>query len=109
MEFQKRKAVEMKTYLPKFEEHYSVDKRYTPNRDLAQLNKLKFEYKKQLKGAQKELRKDGEFIARERIKSIREKDQAYKHKIDQIMGQLANQEGAMRGYEREKKKPRKRL
>lgn len=61
-----------------------------------------------MKGAMRELRKDADFIAREKIKVTKEKDQEYKKKMDKIMGQLANQEGAMRGYEKEKKKSRKR-
>ena len=85
-----------------------MDKRYTPNRDIANLSKLKFQHKKEMKGAMRELRKDADFIAREKIKVTKEKDQEYKKKMDKIMGQLANQEGAMRGYEKEKKKSRKR-
>lgn len=39
----------------------------------------------------------------------KQKDAEYKKKMDKIMGQLASQEGAMRGYEREKKKSKRKL
>jgi nucleolar protein 14 len=53
------------------------------------------------------LRKDSEFSARERLDEIKGKDAVYKRR-DGIMGGLANQEGAMRGYEKEKEKIKKR-
>lgn len=56
----------------------------------------------------RELRKDAAFVARKRIDEKKEKDVEYKRKMDKIMGQLGSQEGAMRGYEREVKKARKR-
>jgi nucleolar protein 14 len=79
-------------------------KRPHPNRDQQQLSKLKFQYKKEFKGAIRELRKDADFIAREKVKQKREEDAAYQKKMNTIMGQLAEQEGAMRGYEKVKKK-----
>ncbi|KAJ3293561.1 nucleolar complex protein 14 [Borealophlyctis nickersoniae] len=108
LQLQKRKPVAIKTYIPKFEEHYSVDKkRYDPNRERSEAAKLRFQYKKEFKGAARELRKDAAFVARRRLQEGKEKDAEYKKKMDSIMGQLASQEGAMRGYERELKKKRR--
>ncbi len=83
-------------------------KNYDPDRERAEETKLKRQHKRELKGAVRELKKDAEFIARERLHSIKEKDSEYKRKIGTIMGQLQSQEGAMRGYEREKKKIKRR-
>ncbi|KAJ3182417.1 nucleolar complex protein 14 [Geranomyces variabilis] len=104
---QKFKPIPMSTFVPKFDAHYSMDHKSSvrdPDRDRVEQAKLKAEYKKEHKGAVRELRKDAAFIARKRMQNIKEKDVEYKKKMDKIMGGLANQEGAMRGYERELKK-----
>ena len=70
---------------------------------------MKFQHKQEFKGAIRELKKDAEFIARAKIAERKEKDTEYKKKMDKIMGQLTSQEGAMRGYEKEKKKTKRKL
>ncbi|KAJ3014689.1 nucleolar complex protein 14 [Thoreauomyces humboldtii] len=99
--------IPMATFVPKFDAHYSIDRKNgsrDPDRERADAAKLKYEYKKEFKGAVRELRKDAAFVARKRLLETRAKDGEYKKKMDKIMGGLANQEGAMRGYEREVKK-----
>ncbi|KAJ3335520.1 nucleolar complex protein 14 [Kappamyces sp. JEL0680] len=104
LQLQKRKAIPIKTYVPKFQASYSIDKRYDPDRERAQEGKLRAEYKKEFKGAVRELRKDAAFMARTKLDAIKEADKEYKKKMDKIRGQLAEQEGAMRGYEKASKK-----
>ncbi|KAJ3321471.1 nucleolar complex protein 14 [Boothiomyces sp. JEL0866] len=96
LQYQKRKAIPIKTYNPKFHVGYSLDKKYDPDRDRAEQNKLKAEYKKEFKGAVRELRKDAAFLGRAKVEKIKEKDREYKKKMDKIKGILAEQEGAMR-------------
>ena len=108
LQMQKRKAMPIKTYVPKFEENYSHDRRLDPDVQRAQDAKLRAQVKKEKKGATRELRKDAAFIARQQLEETKVKDAEYKKKIAKIMGQLASQEGAMRGYEREAKKPKRR-
>ncbi|KAI8906713.1 nucleolar protein 14, partial [Gorgonomyces haynaldii] len=108
LQLQKRKQMAIKSFMPKFEKNYSVDRKsYDPNRDRIQKQKMQAEYKKEFKGAVRELRKDAQFIHKTRLDQTKQKDAEYKRKMDAIVGHLAQQEGAMRGYEREKKKPRK--
>ncbi|KAJ3103998.1 nucleolar complex protein 14 [Physocladia obscura] len=107
LQLQKRKAIAIQTYVPKFEEHYSLDRRGGNNKERNEVRKVKTEYKKEFKGAVRELRKDGQFIARQRLVEKAEKDQVYKKKMDRIVGDLANLEGAMRGYERKMGKTKK--
>ena len=83
---------------------YSIDKRYDPDRERADSKKVAFQYKKEMKGAIRELRKDAKFIAHHEMKERKEKDVAYKARMNKIMGDLAQQEGAMRGYERQQKR-----
>ena len=115
LQLHKKKAVSIDTFLPKFIQEfnyfnysrYSVDRKYDSNKSRLETQKLSRQYKKEFKGAARELKKDAHFISRHKLSSVKEKDLEYKKKMDVIMGQLANQEGAMRGYEREKKRKRK--
>jgi nucleolar protein 14 len=109
LRLQDRKPMAVQTYLPKFSENYSIDRKSNdPNRERANKQKLDRQYTKEYRGAVRELRKDSDFIARQRLDEIKGKDKLYKKKIDGIMGGLQNQEGAMRGYEKEKDKMKKR-
>ncbi|KAJ3275006.1 nucleolar complex protein 14 [Terramyces sp. JEL0728] len=107
LQYQKRKAIPIKTYNPKFHVGYSLDKKYDPDRNRAEQSKIKAEYKKEFKGAVREIRKDAAFLGRAKVEKIKEKDREYKKKMDKIKGILAEQEGAMRGYEKEAKKGKK--
>ncbi|KAI8851833.1 nucleolar protein 14 [Chytridium lagenaria] len=102
----KIKPIAIETYAPKFDVNYSLDRRQDVNREQAKSKKMKAEYKKEFKGAIRELRKDGKFIARKRLEEKTKEAQRYKKKMDSILGDLANQEGAMRGMEKMKKKMR---
>lgn len=104
LQMQKRKAMEIRSFMPKFVANYSADKRYDHDKDRAKTAKDKAEYKKEFKGAVRELRKDGQFIRRANAAERKEKDGQYKKKIDKILGGLANEEGSMRGYERRAKR-----
>ncbi|KAI9103840.1 nucleolar protein 14 [Phlyctochytrium arcticum] len=112
LKLQSHKPIPIQSYLPKFASSFSLDRKSNPahmsaqQRDLVQTQKLKAEHKKEQKGAVRELRKDAVFLARERLRKQKEGDAAYKKKMDKIVGQLASQEGAMRGYERDMEKAR---
>ncbi|KAJ1563208.1 nucleolar complex protein 14 [Cladochytrium tenue] len=81
---------------------YSLDRKWNdPNRERANAQKLRSQFTKERKGALRELRKDGKFVARERLHERQRKADEYQKRLNQIMGQLANQEGAVRNYERE--------
>ena len=105
LQLQARKALAIKTYNPKFQQGYSVDRKsYDPDREMREARKLKAEYKKEMKGAIRELRSDAAADSRTKIANIKRKDTEYKKKMDKIKGNLADQEGSMRGFEREAKK-----
>ena len=46
-----------------------------------------------MKGARRELKKDTQFIARQRLKDQMDKDKERKRKVKQLLGSLATQEG----------------
>ncbi|KAG0125665.1 nucleolar protein 14 [Tuber indicum] len=97
----------IKTYIPKFEEAYSLDKRsYDPNSDRAALSKLKAEHKREKKGALRELRKDSRFIAREKLKEDKKTSKEYHEKMRKLTAMIQTEEGAA-GNEYKKAKGRK--
>lgn len=95
----------IKTAIPRFEEEFNPDKHYDPDRERAEANKLKKEYKRERKGAIRELRKDAQFIAREQLREKRERDAEYEKKYKRLVAEVQNEEGReANAYEREKRK-----
>jgi nucleolar protein 14 len=89
--------------VPKFEETFDPDKHYDPDRERAELAKLKAEHKKERKGAMRELRKDANFMAREKLRIKKAKDEAYEKKYKRLVAEIQSEEGReANAYEREK-------
>ncbi|KAJ3111537.1 nucleolar complex protein 14 [Phlyctochytrium bullatum] len=100
------KKVAIETYAPKFDANYSLDRKQEFSKERVKVKKMQKEYKREFKGALRELRKDGKFIAKKRLEERIEEADRYKKRMNAIIGELANQEGAMRGMEKMKKKLR---
>lgn len=95
----------IKTSIPQFIENYNPDRHYDPDRERAELSKLKAEHKKERKGAMRELRKDASFMAREQLREKKEKDAAYERKYKRLVAEIQGEEGReAKSYEREKAK-----
>lgn len=94
----------IKSAIPKFEENFNPDKHYDPDRERAESNRLKAEYKREKKGAMRELRKDASFIAREKLREKKERDAEYEKKYKRLIAEIQSEEGrAANEYEREKR------
>jgi nucleolar protein 14 len=94
----------IKQSIPKFEEDFNPDKHYDPNRERAELAKLRAEHKRERKGAMRELRKDANFVAREQLRDKKERDAAYEKKYRRLVAEIQGEEGReAKAYEREKK------
>ena len=94
----------IKNSIPKFEESYNPDKHYDPDRDRAEMSKLKAEHKRERKGVLRELRKDANFIARESLKEKKERDSAYEKKYKRLVAEIQGEEGReSKNYEREQR------
>ncbi|KFA54889.1 hypothetical protein S40293_08555 [Stachybotrys chartarum IBT 40293] len=103
LELHHHKPLAIKTYIPKFEETFDPDKHYDPDRERAALAKLKAEHKKERKGAMRELRKDANFMAREKLRLKKAKDEAYEKKYKRLVAEIQSEEGKeANAYEREK-------
>ncbi|KIW16946.1 hypothetical protein PV08_04136 [Exophiala spinifera] len=95
----------IKSSIPAFIENYNPDRHYDPDRQRAELSKLKAEHKKERKGAMRELRKDANFIAREQLREKKEKDAAYDKKFKRLVAEIQGEEGReQKDYDRQKKK-----
>lgn len=94
----------IKTAIPKFEDGFDPKKHYNPDRERAELAKLKAEHRKERKGAMRELRKDANFVARESLRRKKERDAAYERKYKSLVAEIQGEEGKeANAYEREKK------
>ncbi|ROV91337.1 hypothetical protein VSDG_07810 [Cytospora chrysosperma] len=104
LELHHHRPLGIKSYIPKFEDSFDPEKHYDPDRERADLAKLRAEHKKERKGAMRELRKDANFLARERLRVKKEKDEAYEKKYKRLVSEIQGEEGhAANEYDREKK------
>jgi nucleolar protein 14 len=95
----------IKSSIPKFESDFDPTKHYDPDKERAEGVRLKKEYKREKKGALRELRKDASFIARESLREKKEKDKAYETKYKRLVAEIQGEEGAEKNqYERERKR-----
>ncbi|KAL9623216.1 MAG: hypothetical protein Q9160_002531 [Pyrenula sp. 1 TL-2023] len=95
----------IKTSFPKFDPAFNPTRHADPDRERANINKLRAEHKRERKGAMRELRKDANFIARESLREKKEKDEAYEKKFKKLREEIQAEEGKEKNeYEREKRK-----
>ncbi|PFH59767.1 hypothetical protein XA68_11898 [Ophiocordyceps unilateralis] len=103
LELHHHRPLAIKTFVPKFEETFDPAKHYDPDRERAELAKLKAEHKKERKGLMRELRKDANFMAREKLRIKKAKDEAYEKKYKRLIAEIQGEEGReANAYEREK-------
>ncbi|OAA63668.1 Nop14-like protein [Niveomyces insectorum RCEF 264] len=95
--------------VPRFEDEYDPDKHYDPNRERAEAAKLQAEFKRERKGALRELRKDAGFLAREKLKVKKAQDAAYEKKYKRLVAEIQGSEGReANAYERERQNRKRR-
>lgn len=99
------KPLSIRQSIPKFEETFDPTKHYDPDKERSDAAKLQKEYKRERKGAVRELRKDANFVAREQLREKREKDAAYEKKHKRLIAEIQGEEGReAKEYQREKMK-----
>lgn len=85
---QHHKPIPIASYAPKFEDDFAPGKHYDPDVERNSAAKVKALYKKERKGAIRELRKDNRFLAEERAKEQAQKDAAYNAKMRRVEGDI---------------------
>ncbi|KAI1821270.1 Nop14-like protein [Xylaria intraflava] len=104
LELHHHRPLAIKAAIPKFEDQFDPNRHYDADKDRAELSKLKAEHKKERKGAMRELRKDANFVAREKLRVKKQKDAAYEKKYKRLVAEIQGEEGReANAYEREKK------
>ena len=108
LELHHHKPLAIRTYIPKFEDSFDPTKHYDPDRERAELAKLRAEHKRERKGAMRELRKDAAFMQRENLRVKKQRDEAYDKKYKRLVAEIQGQEGqAANEYAREKEARKK--
>jgi nucleolar protein 14 len=105
---QSHKPIPIPAYTPKFDEGYSYRKRQDPDSERNAAAKLRAEYKKEHKGAMRELRKDTRFLAEEQTRRQLETEAAYKSRMAKVHGSIQLERAEEKAMEREKAKAKRR-
>ncbi|KAG9118306.1 nucleolar complex protein 14, partial [Ceratobasidium sp. 392] len=108
LRLQAHKPLPIATYVPQFDAQYSGRRPRDPDQERAADVKLRAEYKKERKGALRELRKDNRFLAAERAKRQAEADAAYRQKMARVVGDMHSERAEEKQMEMEKKREKKR-
>lgn len=95
----------LKLYEPNIQQVYTDGKQHRPiSKEKQESEKLLHRYKREKKGALREIRKDRDFLAKIRIKQQLKSDAERKDKVREIFGQASMQQGEMRKLSKGKKK-----
>ncbi|CAE6487581.1 unnamed protein product [Rhizoctonia solani] len=108
LKLQAHKPIPIATYVPQFDAQYSGRRPRDPDHERAAGAKLRAEYRKERKGALRELRKDNKFLAAERAKRQEEVDKSYKQRMARVVGEMHSERAEQKQMEREKKREKKR-
>nr|XP_015798342.2 nucleolar protein 14 [Nothobranchius furzeri] len=102
--FEKKKPIPLKLLTPKIVEVLDYGKKRGSTREERERERLKHKYKKEFKGALREIRKDSRFLAREKLSEVMNRDAERKRKVKVLLGSLASQEGEWKALKRKKRK-----
>ncbi|GAA5952736.1 hypothetical protein JCM8115_002335 [Rhodotorula mucilaginosa] len=105
---QHHKPIPLATYLPKFDEGFNPNRRFDPDSERAEASKLRALYRKEKKGAVRELRNDNRFLAVEEAKRKQDENQQYEKKISKIVSSLQDERAEEKAFERTKEKGKRR-
>lgn len=104
---QAHKPIPIASYIPKFDTG-RYDRRNDPDFERNAASKLKAMYKKEKKGAIRELRKDNRFLAEEQMKRQEEVDKGYKARITRAVGEIQTERHEQKQMEKEKMREKRR-
>jgi nucleolar protein 14 len=105
LELHHHRPLSIPSYVPKFEEDYSMDKHYEPDAARRELSKLQAQHKREKKGAVREIRKDARFISRVKLQEDKKASKEYHAKMARLTAMIQSEEGAAANeYKRAKAK-----
>ncbi|NXP48556.1 NOP14 protein, partial [Heliornis fulica] len=99
---EKKKPVPLKQYTPKIVKVLEFGRKQAGSKKEQERKQLIQRHKRELKGAIREIRKDNQFLARQQLSEIMERDSDRKRKVKELLGSLATQEGEWKAMKRKK-------
>ncbi|XP_076625217.1 nucleolar protein 14 homolog l(3)07882 [Colletes latitarsis] len=96
MVIEKKKPKPLRLYEPRIETVYDGKRHKTMSKEKAEREKLLHKYKKEMKGAVREIRRDRAFIAKLQIKQQIKNDEERKRKVKEIFGEAAMQQSELK-------------
>ncbi|KAL7853215.1 hypothetical protein AOLI_G00200590 [Acnodon oligacanthus] len=102
--FAKKKPIPLKLLEPKIVQVLDYGKKRGNTKEERERERLKHKYKKEFKGALRELRKDTRFLAQAKLSDIMSRDAERKRKVRELYGSLATQEGEWKALRKKKRK-----
>ncbi|XP_076761645.1 nucleolar protein 14 homolog l(3)07882 [Xylocopa sonorina] len=99
---EKKRPKPLRLYEPRVEVVYDGKKHKTMSREKAEREKLLHKYKKEMKGAIREIRRDRAFLAKLQIKQQIKSDEERKRKVKEIFGDAAAQQSELKKLKRRK-------
>nr|XP_057910411.1 nucleolar protein 14 [Doryrhamphus excisus] len=100
--FDKKKPVPLKLLTPKIVEVLDYGKKRGFTKEQREAERVHHKYKKEFKGALREIRKDSRFLAGEKLNEVMSRDAERKRKVKELFGSLATQEGEWKAMKRRK-------
>ncbi|XP_059469976.1 nucleolar protein 14 [Neocloeon triangulifer] len=105
MMMEKKRPKPLKLYEPRVEAKiYDGKRRVNMSEKKRERVKLVHKYKREMKGAVREIRRDRDFLAKVQLKETMKNDAVRKAKVKDILGSLATQAGELNKIDRSKKK-----
>lgn len=101
--FAKQKPIPLRMFTPKIVEVLDYGKRRGNTKEQREMERTKHKYKKEFKGALREIRKDNRFLAQEKLQETMSRDSERKRKVKELYGSLGTQEGEWKALRRKKK------
>ncbi|KAL0070159.1 nucleolar complex protein 14 [Marasmius tenuissimus] len=106
---QAHKPIPIPSYVPKFDSTSSSYLRaQDPDKERKEASKLRNEYKKERKGAIRELRKDAKFLAGVEQAKQKDKDRSYNESMKKAFSSIESERAEQKSMEREKAKAKRR-
>ncbi|XP_057215772.1 nucleolar protein 14 [Triplophysa rosa] len=102
--FKKKKPIPLKLFTPKIVQILDYGKKRGDTKEEKERERLKHKYKREFKGALREIRKDSRFLAHEKLSDIISRDTERKRKVKELYGSLSTQEGEWKALKRKKGK-----
>ncbi|KAJ2649059.1 nucleolar complex protein 14 [Coemansia sp. RSA 1250] len=107
LKMQYHKPLAIASVAPKFESSYNPETHYDPDRDRSEILKLRRQVARERRGAVRELRRDAQFLAGERLKEQKEKDKSYADKMKKAWSVLESDQSEMKKLDKQRIKDRK--